>query len=112
MFCILGYLEQSVLNSSVKHFPFPILYRADESPEFVKLDRMGGILTYLLSEYETARNTTFKSTLESPISPLAAFHFALFNRAMILFNYAVLGEFNSAVRGFDKFVRLPSMILA
>lgn len=97
-------MEGSVLNSPVKNFPFPILFRADEQPEFIKLERLGGTLTYLLSEYDKERNTTFENLRSEPANPLRTFHFGLFNKVIILFNYVVSNAAFLSVKGFDKFV--------
>ena len=100
----MNYLDKTVLSTAPTDFVFSSLFRADESPEFVKLERMGGLLTYLLSEYERERNSSFKLLPELPITPNRSFYFSIFNKAIILFNYAIISEFATAVRGFDKFV--------
>ena len=95
-----------MLNSSPQFYPFPLLFRADVPSEVLKLDRMGGILTHLLSEYEHDRSTTFKTMSEGAVSAIAGFHFGQFNKVIILFNYAVASEFSAAIGGFEQFVRM------
>ncbi len=93
-------------------FPFSTLYRADEALEFVKLDRMGGILTHLLTQYETARSGKFKALFDPQTTkPEETFLFALLNKVVVLVNYAVLDELNAGLRGFDKFVRQRSSMV-
>lgn len=100
-FCIFNYLDIPILSSPANNFPFSILFRADEHPEFTKLERMGGTLTHLLSEYDKQRLTTFEAMKGDPSK---SFYFALFNQAILLFNYSVVNAFFIAVKGFDKFV--------
>ena len=106
IFSLLNFLEVDLLDSPPKKFPFTILYRPDESQEFVKLDRMGGILSHLLSVYKAETETSFKLSLSAPISTTTVFRFSLFNKLLILFNYAVIKEFFLATKAFDEYVDL------
>jgi len=107
VFALLNYLDPYILQSTPKSFPFTSLYRADEAPEFVKLDRMGGILSYLLTAYEEQRNSKFKELNEnSTIGIINPFIFSVFNKAIILLNYIVIVELNNGIKGFEQYIQL------
>lgn len=110
VFSIFSYLESTVLNSAPGQYPFQMLYRADEFPEFVKLDRMGGILSHLLNIYEQERNTKFKKISEETVGASTVFHFSLFNKAIILFNYIAESEFFMAMKIFEKSLEVKQLL--
>ena len=98
VFSLFNYLELPILNAHPKHFPFSTLYRAEDSAELSKLDRMGGLLSHLTTMYYK-ENIFQSSTIINAIDIGTAFNFSLFNRAVILFNYAVNTEFQAITRG-------------
>jgi len=109
VFTIFTYLDSTVLSSPPSLYPFQMLYRADEFPEFVKLERMGGILSHLMSIYENERNTTFKKISEVPITASTVFQFSLFNKAIILLNYIADREFSMAMKIFEKSLEIKQI---
>jgi hypothetical protein len=109
VFTIFSYLNSTVLSSPPSLYPFKMLYRADEFPEFVKLERMGGILSHLLSTYESEHNTSFKKISEVPVTASTVFHFSLFNKAIILLNYISDTEFSMAMRIFEKSLEIKQI---
>eukprot|EP00826_Nyctotherus_ovalis_P007897 TRINITY_DN12033_c0_g1_i2.p1 TRINITY_DN12033_c0_g1~~TRINITY_DN12033_c0_g1_i2.p1 ORF type:complete len:527 (-),score=101.22 TRINITY_DN12033_c0_g1_i2:470-2050(-) len=110
VFSILSYLESTVLSSASGQYPFQMLYRADEFPEFVKLDRMGGILSHLLNIYEKERNGKFKKISEETVGASTVFQFSLFNKAIILFNYIAESEFFMAMKIFEKSLEVKQLL--
>lgn len=106
-FSLLHYLELDVF-ASPKQYPFSMLLRTDESPEFVKLDRMGGTLSHLLSTYKRDAKVPFKLISDSPTA-VTVFHFSLFNKIIILLNCSVLSDLDMAQQAFDYHISLNQL---
>ena len=94
-------MEAPLLNKGPTHFPLAVL-RSDSDPDIGKLERMGGTLSHLLGEYGPE--------VESKSDSIALSYIVLFNKAVVLWNYAVSSEVALAYKGFDKFVGLFRLI--
>lgn len=103
VFSLLHYLELPVLSAHPKHFPFSLLCSSESAPELLKLDRMGGLLSYLNTVHDKSK---FKVLSTTPANLANIFYFALFNRATILYSYAGEMEVHEAVKGVEKCLHL------
>eukprot|EP00826_Nyctotherus_ovalis_P059075 TRINITY_DN8185_c0_g1_i2.p2 TRINITY_DN8185_c0_g1~~TRINITY_DN8185_c0_g1_i2.p2 ORF type:complete len:370 (+),score=66.77 TRINITY_DN8185_c0_g1_i2:110-1219(+) len=103
-FSLLYYLELDVFTSA-KNYPFSMLHRSDESSEFVKLDRMGGTLSHLLSVYKKDLKASFKLIFNPPTA-VTVFHFSLFNKIIILLNCSVLNDLDMVQQAFECYTPL------
>ena len=102
VFCFLKQLETTVLTRGAENFPLSTLWETND-PEIAKLERMGGLLSHLLSTHDKTRLTQLCEGREKP-SLGQEEDYLLFNDVLMLFNYVVNGELGAAVRGVERFV--------
>ena len=100
--CLLKQFESLVLSRSIADFPLSTLWDSTD-PELAQLERMGGLLSHLLSNIDKDQLALLRTRAPQPTAEEAE-DYALFNRTLILFNYILKAELVSTIQGLENYV--------